>query len=86
MANESIIEAKDPLIYFVHINSDSFQVGINTLCTQALSVNKDHFENLQLHKSQSVKRIAGGLEIANEGTFIFQIQSDDGQVDTICIP
>lgn len=30
--------------------------------------------------------VTGGLEIVDEGTLIFQIQSDDGKVDTIYIP
>ena len=35
---------------------------------------------------KSVTGIAAGLEIAGEGTFVFQVEDDDGRIDTIEIP
>ena len=54
--------------------------------SRTLSGNKEHFEDLKLYKGKEVTGISGGLEIAGEGTFVFNIQSDDGVIDTIKIP
>ena len=72
--------------YLARFDTDSFRIGVDTLCTRTLSGNKDHFEDLQLYRGQKVTGISGGLEIAGQGTFVFRIQSDDGIVDTIKIP
>jgi hypothetical protein len=85
VALESIIEEDLPT-YLAQFDSDSIHIGINTLYTCMLSGKKDHFENLTLHKGQSVKGTAGGLEIDGQGTFVFWIQYDDGQIDTIKNP
>jgi hypothetical protein len=77
---------EDSPTYLARFDSDSFRIGVDNLCTRTLSGNKDHFEDLKLYKGQKVKGIAGGLEIADEGMFVFRIQSDDGQIDTIKIP
>jgi hypothetical protein len=85
IAYELIIKEDSPT-YLAQFNSDSFRVSVNTFCTCTLSGNKNYFENLQLYKGQSIKDIAGGSEIAGESTFVFWIQSDHGQINTIKIP
>jgi len=85
VAHKSIIEEDSPT-YLARFDSDFFRIGVDTLCTRTLSGNKNHFENLKLYKGQRVTGIAGGLEIAGEGTLVFRFQSNDGQIDTIKIP
>lgn len=80
VAQKSIKEEDSPT-YLAAFYSGSFCVDIDTLCTHTLPGNKDHFDNLNLYEGQSVKGIAGGLEIAGEQPFIVWIQSDDGQID-----
>ena len=41
IANESTVD-RDSSIYMAHFGSDSFCMGIDTLCTQTLSGNKNH--------------------------------------------
>ncbi len=85
LAQESHFEQDSPT-YLARFDTNSFRIGVDTLCTCTLSGNKEHFENLRLYKGKEVTGISGGLEIAGEGTFVFNIQSDDGIVDTIRIP
>ncbi len=85
LAQESHFEQDSPT-YLAHFDIDSFRIGVDTLCTRTLSGNKEHFEDLHLYKGKEVTGISGGLEIVGEGTFVFNIQSDDGIVDTIKIP
>jgi len=69
--------------HLTRFDTDSFCIGVDTLCTRTLSGNKDHFEDLKPYKGSKVTRISGGLEIEGEGTFVFRIQSDDGITDAI---
>ena len=85
LAQESHVEPDSPT-YLARFDTDSFRIGVDTLCTRTLSGNKEHFEDLHLYKGKEVTGISGGLEIAGEGTFVFNIQSDDGIIDTIRIP
>ena len=85
LAQESHFEQDSPT-YLARFDTDSFCIGVDTLCTCTLSGNKEHFEDLQLYKGKEVTGISGGLEIAGEGTFVFNIQSNDGIIDTIKIP
>ena len=85
VAHESIIEEDSPT-YLTQFDSNSFRIGVDTLFTHMLSGSNNHFEKQKFYKGQSVKGILGGLEIAGECTFIFRIQSDDRQINTIKIP
>ena len=85
IANESTVDRDTPT-YLARFDSDSYRIGIYTLCTRTLSGNKNRFQDLQLYKGKSVTGIAGGLEIAGEGTFVFRIEDNEGHVDTIKIP
>jgi hypothetical protein len=72
--------------HLARFDTDSFRIGVDTLCTRTLSGNKEHFEDLKTYDGSQVTGISGGLEIKGVGTFVFRIQSDDGIVDTIRIP
>ena len=85
ISNELTVDGDLPT-YLDRFNSDSFCIGIDTLCTQTLSDNKSHFQDLWLYNGKSVTGIAGGLEIAGEGKVIIEIEDDDGWIDTIKIP
>ena len=85
IANESTMEADTPT-YLARFDSNSFHIGIGTLCTQTLSRSKSHFQDLQLYNGKSMTDIAGGLEIASKSTFVFRIEENTGQVDTNRIP
>ena len=86
LAQESHFEQDSPT-YLARFDTDSFRISVDTLCTCTVSGNKDHFGDLQLNKGEEVMGICvGGLQIAGEGTFVFNIQSDDGVIDTIKIP
>ncbi len=85
LAQELHFEQDSPT-YLARFDTDSFRIGVDTLCTRTLSGNKEHFKDLRLYKGKEVTGISGGLEIAGEGTFVFNIQSDDGIVDTNKIP
>ena len=84
IATESTMDRASPT-YLARFDSDSFCIGIDTLCTWTLSGNKNHFQDLRLYNGKNVTGIAGGLEIAGEGTFVFQIEDNDGWIDTIKI-
>ena len=58
MANESIITQASPT-YLACFATDSFRIGVDTLCTSTLLGNKHHFEDLQLYNGKSVTGIAG---------------------------
>ena len=79
IANESTMDRDSPT-YLAHFDSDSFHIGIDTICTQTLSGNKNHFQDLRLYNGKSVTGIPGGLEITGEGTFVFQIEDDDAEL------
>ena len=72
-------------LYLAFFDSDSFCIDIDTLCTWTLSGNKNHFQDLQLYNWKRVTCIAGRLEIAGEGMFVFQIEDNNCQIDTIKI-
>ena len=70
IANESTMN-RDSSTYLVCFDSDSFHIGIDTLCTRNLSGNKNHFQDLRLYNRKSVTGIAGRLDIAGKGMFVF---------------
>ena len=59
LAQESHFEEDSPT-YLARFNTDSFCIGVDTLCTRTLSGNKEHFEDLQLYKGKEVTGISGG--------------------------
>jgi hypothetical protein len=64
-------------------DTDSFKIGIDTLCSITMSGNVKCFENLKPVLSGSVGGIAGGLSIQGTGTFCFKIEDSTGKLHTI---
>ena len=65
-------------------DTDSFNIGVDTLASKCMANNPSFFEHLKLtEKTQSVQGISAGLDIAGHGTFIFDIEDDDGGIHTI---
>ena len=63
-------------------DTDSFKIGIDTMCSCTMSGNKHHFEDLR--EGPTPKTVGGigdsTLKIAGIGTFIFNIMDDTGKV------
>ena len=57
--------------HLARFDTDSFRIGVDTLCTRTLSGNKEHFEDLKTYDGSKVTGISGGLEIKGVGTFVF---------------
>ena len=47
--------------YLARYDTDSFRISKDTLCTDNLSGNEDHFKDLQLYKGKNVTGISGGF-------------------------
>jgi hypothetical protein len=77
---------RDSPTYLARFDTNSFQIGIDTLCRRKLFGNPKHFEAINLNEGFEIQGISGGLKIAGEGTFVFRIQADHGIVNTIKIP
>jgi hypothetical protein len=71
----------------VRFDTDSFQIGIDNHCSVSMVKSTDLLEDLVLdnHKRR-VNGIEGGLEILGRGTFVFNIEDDDGKIHTVRIP
>ena len=49
LAQELLFEQDSPT-YLARFITDSFRIGVDTLCTRTQSGNKEHFEDLHLYK------------------------------------
>ena len=72
-------------------DSDSTIIGVDSHASVTMSNNPNHFEDLQLLDDNSrcqgfTDREGAGATIAGEGTFVFDIEDDDGKVHTIKLP
>ena len=77
-----------PANHTTAIETDSFMLGNDTLCSCTMSGDKNHFENLRENPPfKNVGGIGGSkLSIQGIGTFVFRIQDDSGETCTIQIP
>ena len=67
-------------------DTDSFDIGIDTMCSCTMSSNKDCFQDL-VQFSPSVEGIGGSsLQATGKGTFCFKLQDDKGKLHTIKLP
>ena len=66
-------------------DTDSFKIGIDTMCSCTMSGNKHHFQDLR--EGPTPKTVGGigdsALKIAGIGTFTFKIVDDTGEVCTV---
>ena len=68
-------------------DTDSFKVGIDNHASRCMANCTTHFEDLKLVESNNkVGGINDGLAIKGVGTFIFDIEDDDGCLHTIKVP
>ena len=66
-------------------DTDSFPIGVDSLCSITMSPVKDCFQDLRYFK-EFVGGIVGGLPAKGVGTFCFKIEDDTGRVHTIKLP
>ena len=69
-------------------DTDSFKIGVDNHASRCMANSPSFFENLRIiTKSRNrVGGIQGGLAIRGEGTFVFDIEDDNGKVHMIRIP
>ena len=74
--------------YLSQFNTNSFMLGINTLCSCTMSGNKNHFKDVRENPpSKDIGRKDGAmLSIQRIGTFIFCIPNSYGKTCTIQMP
>ncbi len=77
-----------PQCFHGQFDTDSFKIGIDTMCSCTMSGNKHHFEDL---KEGPTPKTVGGignskLKITGIGTFVFNIVADTGKFCTVRIP
>ena len=60
-------------------DTDSFKIGIGTFASYCMANNPNLFDNLKpTPVQQSVEGISAGLDIVGKGTFVFDIEDDNG--------
>ncbi len=59
LAQELLFEQDSPT-YLARFHTDSFRIGVDTLCTRTLSGNKEHVEDLHLYKGKRSQEYQGG--------------------------
>jgi hypothetical protein len=70
----------------MRFDTDSFLIGVDSFVSVTMATRPEQFEDLILDAGQSVQGIEGGLAIKGHGTFIFNIEDDEGTVHHIKIP
>ena len=80
-------EAIKNIPWSCRFDTDSFKIGVDNFASRCMANNKAYFEALILstERKQSVQGISKGLEIVGKGTFVFDIEDDDGGLHTIKI-
>ena len=73
-------------IFQPRFDTDSFRIGIDTLCSVTMSGKKECFCDLHLSEGDTVVGIAGGLVSQGTGTFCFDLEDDSGTQHTIRLP
>ena len=78
-------QRSDPTM--VRFDTDSFRISVDSCASRCMACEAAYFEDLKPTKTKrKVNGISQGLEIAGTGTFIFDIQDDEGKVHTIRVP
>ena len=67
-------------------DTDSFRIGIDTLCSITMSGKKECFKDLKPSEGATISGIAGGLVSQGTGTFCFNIDNDSGFRHSIHLP
>jgi hypothetical protein len=69
----------------MRFDTDSFLIGVDSFASVTMATRPEQFENLIYNTGQSVQGIEGGLPIKGYGTFIFNIEDNEGTVHHIRI-
>jgi len=69
----------------MHFDTDSFLIGVDSFASVTMAMRPEQFEDLIHYAGQSMQGIEGGLAIKGHGTFIFNIEDDEGKVHQIKI-
>jgi hypothetical protein len=69
----------------MRFDTDSFLIGVNSFTSVTMVTRLDQFEDLILNAGQSMQGIEGGLAIKGHGTFVFDIEDDEGTLHHIKI-
>ncbi len=74
--------------HICQFDTDSFKIGVDTMCSRTMSGSKHHFEDLrEVPPTKSVDGIGNSaLKIAGIGTFVFSLIDDTGELCTVKIP
>ena len=67
-------------------DTDSIKIGIDTLCSIAMSSQQENFENLIAYAGGTVTCISGGLASQSIGTFCFNTEANSGEIHVIKLP
>jgi hypothetical protein len=86
VAFHSTIDKLSNMPFRPRFDTDSFKIGIDTLCSVTMSGSKDCFKDLRLSEGATISGIAGGLVSQGQGTFCFQLDDDDGVRHSIHLP
>jgi hypothetical protein len=78
-------ERGDSNLPTMRFDTDSFLIGVDSFASVTMAMRPEQFEDLILDAGQSVQGIEGGLTIKGHGTFIFNIEDDEGTVHQIKI-
>ncbi len=70
----------------MHVDTNSFVIGIDTFTSITLGNHPDQFEDLKMHNDTEVEGIKGGLDIKGSDMFKLHINNDKGGVHLIKIP
>jgi len=82
--HSSVATSDSPTV--CRFDTDSFKIGVDTFASKCMVNNPSLLDNLTLTpRTQSVEGISAGLDIAGHGTFVFDIEDDNGSIHTIRI-
>jgi hypothetical protein len=85
-ALQSTTKSSTSLPFHSRFDTDSFQIGIDTLCSITMSGKKECFQDLKVSEGATIVGIAGGLVSQGMGTFCFTIDDDSGIRHNIHVP
>ena len=79
----------NPVPAKTRFDTDSIKIYLDTACSRTMSDRKDHFVGLRPWSGPQSYVIGvgqGALKVESEGTFVFNVEDDTGQLQHIQIP
>ncbi len=77
-AFRSTTASSSSLPYHSRFDTDSFRIGVDTLCSVTMSGKKECFKDLKPSEGATIVGMAGGLVSQGTGIFCFNIEDDSG--------